>query len=191
MTKFPQSITKTGRIMGIGKQAKILNEHQFQALLAWLATRKHADRNRLVVLLSFKSGLRAKEIASLKWSMVIDAAGEIAETIHLRNQATKGKSGRLIAMNQEVRKQLMVVASANDVRIEDAESFVIKTQRGDRTSAQAVVNMFRDWYRKLGFVGSEDCDYELGENSKFGWWKFAGRSSNGRSFKFANDESIH
>jgi integrase len=56
--------------MGLRKQAKILNEHQLQALLAWLATRKHADRNRLIVLLSFKAGLRAKEIASLKWSMV-------------------------------------------------------------------------------------------------------------------------
>ena len=48
---------------GIGKQAKLLTEHQQQALLAWLETRKHADRNRLIVLLSFKSGLRAKEIA--------------------------------------------------------------------------------------------------------------------------------
>ena len=45
---------------GIGKQAKVLTEHQQQALLAWLETRKHADRNRLIVLLSFKSGLRSK-----------------------------------------------------------------------------------------------------------------------------------
>jgi hypothetical protein len=42
--------------MGMGKQAKIINEHQLQALLAWLETRKHATRNRLIVLLSFKAG---------------------------------------------------------------------------------------------------------------------------------------
>jgi hypothetical protein len=42
--------------MGIGKSAKILNEHQLQALLLWLETRKHA-------LLSFKAGLRTKVIA--------------------------------------------------------------------------------------------------------------------------------
>ena len=53
--------------MGMGKQAKIINEHQLQALLAWLGTRKHATRNRLIVLLSFKAGLRAKEIASKSW----------------------------------------------------------------------------------------------------------------------------
>ena len=63
--------------MGIGKQAKIVNEHQLQALLAWLETRKHATRNRLIVLLSFKAGLRAKEIASLKWSMIMTADGNI------------------------------------------------------------------------------------------------------------------
>jgi integrase len=64
---------------GIGKQAKIPSEHQIQALLAWLDTRKHADRNRLIVLLSFKAGLRAKEIAALKWSMVMNAEGDIGD----------------------------------------------------------------------------------------------------------------
>lgn len=49
--------------MGIGRQAKVLNEHQLQALLAWLETRRYSERNRLIVLLSFKGGLRAKEIA--------------------------------------------------------------------------------------------------------------------------------
>jgi hypothetical protein len=40
------------------RTAAILNEHQLNALLAWLDTRKHAGRNRLIVLLSFKSGYR-------------------------------------------------------------------------------------------------------------------------------------
>jgi integrase/recombinase XerD len=75
--------------MGIGKQAKVLNEHQLSALLAWLETRKYAERNRLIVLLSFRAALRAKEIASLKWSMVMDADGNIGESIHLSNQASK------------------------------------------------------------------------------------------------------
>ena len=79
---------------GIGRQAKIPSEHQQQALLAWLETRKHADRNRLIVLLSYKAGLRAKEIAALKWSMVMNADGDIGDHIHLTNEASKGKSGQ-------------------------------------------------------------------------------------------------
>ena len=50
------TFAECGRLMGIGKPAKILNEHQLQALLLWLETRKHA-------LLSFKAGLRTKVIA--------------------------------------------------------------------------------------------------------------------------------
>src|ERR1035437_4134109 len=80
---------------GIGKQAKIPSEHQQQALLAWLETRKYAKRNRLIVLLSYKVGLRAKEIAALKWSMVMNADGNIGDHIHLTNEASKGKSGRV------------------------------------------------------------------------------------------------
>ena len=88
-----------------GKQAKILNEHQLQALLAQLDTRKHAERNELIVLLSDKAGLRAKEIASLKWSMVMSADGEIGDHIQLTNEASKGRSGRVFALNTELRKQ--------------------------------------------------------------------------------------
>ena len=95
--------------MGMGKQAKILNEHQLQALLSWLNTRKHADRNRLIVLLSYKAGVRAKEIASLEWSMVMKADGEISDHIHLTDEASKGKSGRIIALNKELKKQLIKV----------------------------------------------------------------------------------
>jgi integrase/recombinase XerD len=141
--------------MGIGKQAKVLSEHQVQALLAWLETRKHSKRNRLIVLLSFKQALRAKEIASLRWSMVMTSAGEVGEAIHLCNSASKGKGGgRIIAMNKEVRKTLIAVKNENGIEIEDANTFVIKTQRATATSPQVIINSFSEWYRKLGFVGA-------------------------------------
>ena len=73
--------------MGIGKQAKVLNAHQLQALLACLETLKYPDRNRLIVLLSFKAGLRAKEIASLKWSMVMSADAQIGDHVQLTDEA--------------------------------------------------------------------------------------------------------
>jgi integrase/recombinase XerD len=153
--------------MGLGKQAKVLSEHQLSALLAWLETRKHAERNRLIVLLSFKEALRAKEIASLKWGMVMDAIGEIGEAVHLVDAASKGKGGRIISMNKEVRKQLIQVKDAYSVKIDDADKFVIRTQRGERTSAQAIVNMFSEWYRKLGFVG---CSSHSGRRTAITAW---------------------
>ena len=59
--------------MGIGKQAKILSKGQVDAVLSYLTTTRHPERDRVTFLLSLKAGLRAKEIASLQWSMVTDA----------------------------------------------------------------------------------------------------------------------
>jgi integrase len=147
---------------GIGRQAKIPSEHQQQALLAWLETRKHADRNRLIVLLSYKAGLRAKEIAALQWSMVMNADGDIGDQIHLTNEASKGKSGRIIALNKELKKQLIKVKEIDGITIADARKSVIQTQRGQGTSAQVIVNSFGEWYRKLGFIG---CSSHSGRRS--------------------------
>jgi integrase len=147
---------------GIGRQAKIPSEHQQQALLAWLETRKHADRNRLIVLLSFKAGLRAKEIAALKWSMVMNADGDIGDHIHLTNEASKGKSGRIIALNKELKKQLIKVKENEGITVADAGKAIIQTQRGHGTSAQVIVNSFGEWYRKLGFIG---CSSHSGRRS--------------------------
>lgn len=86
--------------MGLGKQAKVLTNQQIQLVLAFLATTRDPDRNRLIFLLSIRAGLRAKEIAALKWSMVLDADGVIADSIHLEDVASKGNSGRVIPINK-------------------------------------------------------------------------------------------
>ena len=80
--------------MGQGKQAKILNAKQEAAVLRHLETSRYPLRDQLMFLLSVKAGLRAKEIASLTWAMVTDAAGGIGESIALENKASKGKKRR-------------------------------------------------------------------------------------------------
>jgi integrase len=147
--------------MGIGKQAKSPNEHQLQALLSWLDTRKHAERNRLIVLLSYKAGLRAKEIASLKWSMVMTADGKIGDHIHLPNQASKGNSGRIIPLNKDLKKQLIRTKEIDGIDKADSAQFVIRMRR-EKASAQVIVNIFQAWYRKLGFVS---CSSHSGRRS--------------------------
>lgn len=137
---------------GIGKQAKVISTDQLRALLAWLALRRNAERNRLIVLLSFKAGLRAKEIASLKWSMVLSADGEIGTHIHLTNDASKGQSGRIIPLNLELRELLIRMARDVGART-DTDGRVITSERSARVNAQVIVNMFANWYERLGFVG--------------------------------------
>src|SRR6202158_4613043 len=79
--------------MPLGKQAKILSDKQVRAVLAELDTRRYPLRDRVMFLLSLKSGLRAKEVASVTGAMVTDAEGEIADMIALENRASKGRGG--------------------------------------------------------------------------------------------------
>ena len=59
----------------LGKQAKILSARDVADLLAFADCSRRPLRNRTVVLLSTKAGLRAGEIAGLTWDMVLDADG--------------------------------------------------------------------------------------------------------------------
>jgi integrase len=61
-----------------GKQAKILSPSDLHDLLIYASTTRHPRRNRLIVLLSVKAGLRAGEIAALTWDMVLTASGDVA-----------------------------------------------------------------------------------------------------------------
>ena len=80
--------------MGQGKQAKILTEAQIAKVLTNLGKRsRYAIRDRTMFLLSIKAGLRAKEIANLKWSMVTDAEGSLLDVMALPNKASKGAGG--------------------------------------------------------------------------------------------------
>lgn len=146
--------------MSLGKQAKVLTKKQIAMVSEYLGCRRGGLRNQAVFLLSVKAGLRAKEIASLKWAMVMNSAGEIGDTIHLTNEASKGSSGRIVAMNADVRAALIALfddtlAGSSALADEDhiSDTFVVRTERADRTSAQVIVNMFAGWYRDLGLVG--------------------------------------
>ena len=136
--------------MGLGKQAKTLSKGQVEAVLSYLAKTRHPARNRLIFLLSVKAGLRAKEIARLTWWMTNDSRGEIGRAICLQDSASKGRSGRMIPLGDEVRDAL--IEYRRQV-VSLTGPFVISTERSLATSPQAIVNMFQRWYRHLGFVG--------------------------------------
>jgi integrase len=65
----------------LGKQAKTLAPLDVADLLAFADCTRLPLRNRLIVLLSAKAGLRAGEIAGLTWDMVLDANGQIGTCI--------------------------------------------------------------------------------------------------------------
>jgi integrase len=134
--------------MGLTKQAKTVTTRQTAHLQAFLERTRYPERNQVIMLLSVKAGLRAKEIASLTWDMLTDAEGKLGYAIHLRNEATKGSSGRVIPINRNLRQAL-----GRLFQIRSASPNVITSERSEKTSAAVIVNLFAHWYRALGFRG--------------------------------------
>lgn len=142
--------------MPLQKQAKTLSRNQIEAIHQWLGNRRHGLRDQVIFLLSVRAGLRAKEIASLRWSMLLNSDGSIADAIFLTDQASKGRSGgREIPLNKQLKEHLRRQYKLSEAhpRFDRFRSYVVTTERSDRTSAQAVVNMFHRWYRSLGLLG--------------------------------------
>ena len=141
--------------MALGKQAKILSKKQIDQLIRYVGTLRHPLRNEVIVLLSVKAGLRAKEIAGLTWSMITDAEGDIASSIHLTDKASKGRGGRVIPINFQLRHKLgeLFAFERKHHQFDLTTSHVIRTERSKKTSAQAIVNMFSSWFEDMGLIG--------------------------------------
>ena len=133
--------------MGLTKQAKTLCKSQVALLFMMLKSTRYPLRNRVIALLSIKAGLSAKEISSLTWDMIKDAEGQLSSAIHLRNTASKGKSGRVIPLNRELR------AALQELKQGTASPYVITTERSERFSSAAIVNLFAVWFRMIGLQG--------------------------------------
>jgi len=141
--------------MALGKQAKILTKKQIDQLIWYVGTLRQPLRNEVIVMLSIRAGLRAKEIACLTWSMVTDADGDIGTSIHLTDKASKGRGGRVIPLNMQLRLKLtdLLEHERQHHRFDLATSHVIRTERSDKTSPQAVVNIFASWFGEIGLMG--------------------------------------
>ena len=64
-----------------GKQAKILSDQHIEDLLFFAGSTRQPDRNRAIVLLSMKAGLRAAEIRKLNRAGV--SKSEIARRLQI------------------------------------------------------------------------------------------------------------
>jgi integrase len=138
---------------GLGKQAKVLTERQIKAALSAVADRRYPQRDRVMVLLSVRAGLRAKEIAKVQWGMVTDAEGEVGDALNLSNGASKGKrGGRTVPLNKELRAALIELKALRPSA--EAIDHINHSERDIAMSAGAVQVWFHRVYAALGFSGA-------------------------------------
>lgn len=141
--------------MALNKQAKILTPKQQELALGYLEQTRYPLRNKIIFMLSYKAGLRAKEIASLNWLMVCDSEGQLSQEINLINKASKGKqSGRIIPLHKDLAillAELLAEQKKNDYF--NLSDHIITTERDNKTSPQVIVNFFYNLYKEIGFEG--------------------------------------
>src|SRR6266702_3525301 len=120
-----------------GKQAKTLSPADLNDLLVFASCSRHPLRNRVIVLLSAKAGLRAGEIANLTWDMLVDANGHISGLIELRDQAAKKGSGRSIPIHPD-----LAAALAAWRQVAPPADYVITSERGGAMTPLSIVVWF-------------------------------------------------
>jgi integrase/recombinase XerD len=131
-----------------GKQAKILSDEQISELLFFAETTRYPLRNRVIVLLSCKAGLRAGEIANLTRDMLLDANGHVGMSIELLNRAAKKGSGRRVPLHPNLRQCLVEWRN-----LSPGDGPVVRSERGGPMRPLSIVIWFAAAYRTMGLDG--------------------------------------
>jgi integrase/recombinase XerD len=143
--------------MAQGKQAKTLTDAQIARMLREVENSRYPLRDRVMVLLSVRAGLRAKEIALATWGMVLDADGNVSDTLELHDKASKGsKGGREIPLHPELRSALaaLLAAPSVDGAPATADTRICHSERELGLAPGSVQIFFQRLYQRLGLKGA-------------------------------------
>ncbi|MCX7309815.1 MAG: tyrosine-type recombinase/integrase, partial [Afipia sp.] len=131
-----------------GKQAKTLSNENIHDLLVYASCTRQPIRNRVIVLLSVKAGMRAGEIAKLSWSMLLNADGAVGGVLELRDAIVKYGTGRLVPIHNELRDALVELRQCSE-----GLGAVVKSERGSFMRPVSIVRWFAIAYQAVGLDG--------------------------------------
>ena len=130
--------------------AKVLAAVELRQLLEHVDEGPLAKRNTCVVLLSFRAGLRACEIAGLEWGMVLRSDGRLSEHLSIAGSIAKNGRARQLPIHPMLAAALRDLHHFNE---RPDQGPIIRSLRGGHMTAGSVVNWFTSVYSQLGFAG--------------------------------------
>ena len=133
-------------------QARTLDERQLKLVLAHCATRRHAARDRCIVMFSFLAGLRAKELAALTLANVRDDKEQIRDEFVLARTQTKGGKTRRVYVSSRLKKELELYLKA--VKLHPNGSQLFQSQKGAGFSANTMCQLIIGIYQACGIDGA-------------------------------------
>ena len=139
-------------------KARVPSEAELKRLFGVTrAATAHATRNAAVLAMSYKLGLRAKEIASLTVRDVLDNQGRLREECELSATMTKGGKPRLAYLtNPAVRTALKNYLDERRRREDvlfNAEAPLFKSQKGGPFSPNTMQQLLHRLHQRAGIVG--------------------------------------
>ena len=143
------------------KQARTLSDKELKRLLALIATRRFAARDRAMVLLTHFAGMRIGEVAALTVGDVLDRNGDIVPEINLAAHQTKGSHARSVVLSTRMRQELRdYIAwyrsshrSKQSPQLDRTLPLFPTQKRSGFTANTACYNLFM-LYRDAGFDGA-------------------------------------
>lgn len=138
----------------MSKQAKTLDNNEIRKVLDYVATRKHAIRNRALILTTYYAGLRVGEVASLRYVDILDNENKITNEIRLSDKQTKTKYGRVVFVNEKLRKELSIYIKAVPFKNINDKLFYTQKNSTDGFSANTLAQYFYYLYKRVGINGA-------------------------------------
>lgn len=133
-------------------QARTLSPKELRKALDHVATRAHATRNRMALLLTHWASMRVGEVAALHWSDVIAQDGSVKSEIRLSAAQTKGHQPRTVFVSDRLRKELMTYQRSQGIIVPDRP--LLRTQKRDGFSANTLAQTINSIYRAAGLDGA-------------------------------------
>ena len=138
----------------MSKQAKTLTLTELRRVLDYVATRKHAARNRAMLLTTHYAGLRVGEAASLRFNDVVDASGNIRNEVRLSAAQTKGGNARTVFVNEKLRKELETYIKCYKPSNSQHKLFYSQKKDSDGFTANTLTQFFHYLYKRAGIDGA-------------------------------------
>ena len=138
----------------MAKQAKTLNQAELRKVLEYISTRKHSARNRAMLMITFLAGMRVAEVASLKFSDVVDVDGNIRNEIRLTPAMTKGEFARTVFISERLRKELEQYIHFYNPTDKTMKFFYSQRKESNGFNANTLTQHFHYLYKRVGIVGA-------------------------------------
>jgi integrase/recombinase XerD len=129
-------------------QAATLTQAQLDRVLRFVAKKRHARRNRAMLLLTHYAGMRVGEVAALLYGDVVDRQGGIKAEVVLSKTQTKGHRSRVVWLSEKAQEELAAYVSQHKARCQEQPLF--STQRSAGFTANSLTHLLNSLYAQAG-----------------------------------------